>query len=233
LRLEQLEDRTLLSTVNWINATGGDWDTASNWDAARVPTATDDAVINVAGITVTHSSSVSDSVHSLSCHNDFSLSAGTLVVGSTVEVTGTFKLSGGTLSGATVTSDTTITGTTSGGTLDAVTLQGTLDLRGNAGANAHVRGGLTLDGTALLGNVPGTTYGYLAFDDTETLGGSGSVVLGSSPNNALYAAYAGNATLTIGPGVTVRGAGGGVLDNFTGAVVNQGSVRADNSVGCR
>ena len=32
-----LEDRTLLSSVNWTNATGGDWDTGSNWSTGSVP----------------------------------------------------------------------------------------------------------------------------------------------------------------------------------------------------
>ena len=58
---------TVLSTVTWINPAGGDWDTASNWDAGRVPAAFDDVVINIPGITVTHSTSATDSVHSLTC----------------------------------------------------------------------------------------------------------------------------------------------------------------------
>ena len=31
LVLEPLEDRTLLSIVNWVSASGGDWDTPGNW----------------------------------------------------------------------------------------------------------------------------------------------------------------------------------------------------------
>jgi hypothetical protein len=58
IRLEALEDRTVPSTVNWVGGSG-DWGTASNWLDARtgthhVPTASDDAIINVAGVTVTH-----------------------------------------------------------------------------------------------------------------------------------------------------------------------------------
>jgi hypothetical protein len=29
--LGQLEDRTLLATMLWTNASGGDWDVATNW----------------------------------------------------------------------------------------------------------------------------------------------------------------------------------------------------------
>jgi hypothetical protein len=68
---EAMEDRTLLSTMDWINAVGGDWDVASNWvnstnpSDQHVPTSSDDAVIDISGITVTHSSNTADSVNSL------------------------------------------------------------------------------------------------------------------------------------------------------------------------
>src|SRR5947209_1627035 len=74
--LELLEERTLLSTLSWINAAGGDWDIPSNWDAGRVPTLTDDALINLAGITVTHSTSASDAVNNLSSLADLDISNG-------------------------------------------------------------------------------------------------------------------------------------------------------------
>src|SRR5262245_51724871 len=74
-RLEYLEDRTLPSTVNWVGGSG-DWSVANNWTDAstlthHVPTASDDAVINVANITVTHSTGT-DQVQSVT------ISTGTL-----------------------------------------------------------------------------------------------------------------------------------------------------------
>src|SRR5262245_57734509 len=62
LRLEQLEYRAVPATVAWISATGGNWNTAANWEDLdthqhRVPNAGDDAVIDLgAGDTVTQSS---------------------------------------------------------------------------------------------------------------------------------------------------------------------------------
>jgi hypothetical protein len=47
LVIELLEERTLLSTIQWINPAGGDWGVAANWDFNRVPQASDDVVINV------------------------------------------------------------------------------------------------------------------------------------------------------------------------------------------
>jgi hypothetical protein len=38
----RLEERTLLSTVTWINANGGDWDTPSNWSTDALPSPSDD-----------------------------------------------------------------------------------------------------------------------------------------------------------------------------------------------
>ncbi len=69
-----MEDRTLLSTIDWTNTAGGDWDTASNWTVSgepsvhQIPTSSDVAVIDIAGttpVTITHSSSTADSVNSL------------------------------------------------------------------------------------------------------------------------------------------------------------------------
>src|SRR5208337_1959992 len=65
---EVMENRTLLATMIWTNSAGGDWDVASNWvnsanpSDQHVPTSSDDAQINISGITVTHSSNTSDSV---------------------------------------------------------------------------------------------------------------------------------------------------------------------------
>ena len=83
-RLELLEDRTLPSTVNWINPAGGDWDTAGNWQDSlgvnRLPGAADDVVISQSGITVSHAAGVTDSVNSLTSQAAISITGGTLVI---------------------------------------------------------------------------------------------------------------------------------------------------------
>ena len=115
--LEELEDRLVLS-ITWINPSGGDWDLASNWDADRVPTATDDAVINMAGITVTHSSSANDSVNSLMCLATLDLSAGSMNL-----------LASSTLSSLMVTSGASLTLTSS-------TIQGSTSISGGSFVSA-------------------------------------------------------------------------------------------------
>ncbi|HLN29982.1 MAG TPA: hypothetical protein VK395_19730, partial [Gemmataceae bacterium] len=64
----------MLSVVNWINPAGGDWDTPGNWSTGQVPGATDDAVINYSNITVTHNTSSSDAVNSITSEAALTLS---------------------------------------------------------------------------------------------------------------------------------------------------------------
>ena len=90
-----LEDRTLLSTVTWINPSGGDWDTPSNWSTDALPGPSDDVVIDLLGITVTHSSSASDSVNSLtisSSQSALDISNGALALNTTSSIAGSLAL---------------------------------------------------------------------------------------------------------------------------------------------
>jgi hypothetical protein len=247
LILEQLEDRTVLSTVNWIGASGipGNWNDANKWlDATtmtnHVPGATDDAVINVSGVTVTHGTG-SDTVHSLTVSNGtFSLSGGTLNAG-TLEGGGLINLSGGTLASTTVASGTTVTGTGSGGALSGATFAGNLDLSRQQNASVRVYGGLVLNGTMTLGDAPGNTYGRLYVADPNNpagaLTGTGTVVFGGwglggnfIENDSNLAGAPG--ALTIGAGVTVRGKNGSVYSAYgNGSLVNQGTISADTAGG--
>lgn len=85
------------TTITWINAAGGDWDTSGNWDLHRVPSADDDVVINVAGITVTHAFARADALHRLTSQARISLSAGSLAIAGPSVINATFTISGGTL----------------------------------------------------------------------------------------------------------------------------------------
>src|SRR6516165_7319260 len=179
-RLEILEDRTLLDALTWRAAVSGDWDVPGNWDANRVPTASDTASIPFSGITVTHGMAINDSVQSITSQAALDLSRGSLNVSGNVQVTGTFTLSGATLANATVVAGTTLRTTNTGGTLNRVTFNGDLDLTTVSNANVTVTGDLTLNGTAGLGNSSGSTWGILRFIGNQTLDGSGSVVFGGA-----------------------------------------------------
>ena len=68
----------------------------------------------------------------------------------------------------------------SSGTLDGVTVNGDLDVgRQISGAGLSVVNGLTLNGTLYLGNPTNFWYGQIGFVGSQTLDGTGTVVLGN------------------------------------------------------
>src|SRR5256885_6499516 len=159
---EQLEARVLLSTVSWVNASGGSWSTKENWSGGVVPGQNDDVVIDLPGaITITHSTGI-DTIRSLTSQELVTLSGGTLHV-TAVQGAGTVMLAGGTLEGATVQQGTLIKATSSGGTLSGVTLKGdpsqtqpvVLDVSGYPAGVAAV-GGLKIDKSPI--NLLGGTH---------------------------------------------------------------------------
>src|SRR4051794_11603495 len=85
-RLELMEDRTLLATMLWAISTDGDWNVVNNWVNSanssdhHVPTSSDNAQINVTGITVTHSSSTSDAARSLTSQSTVQITGGSLAL---------------------------------------------------------------------------------------------------------------------------------------------------------
>jgi hypothetical protein len=155
----------------------------------------------------------------------------TLVLDAT---TGTWQLQGGTISGGAVseTAGAELLFTNFGGTLSGVTFNNDLDLTTINNANATVTNGLTLNNaTVNLGDSAGSTLGRLFFQDTQTLGGSGSVLLGGSGSNALFVTSSSNtATLTIAAGISVHGNNGGIFASSF-SFINQGTISADTSGG--
>ncbi|HKM52007.1 MAG TPA: hypothetical protein VJY33_01285, partial [Isosphaeraceae bacterium] len=242
---ERMEDRTLLASMLWINAGGGDWDLASNWVNSgnstdhHVPTAGDDAAINVSGITVAHTSTGSDVVHSLTSQAAIKVSAGGLGVATTAALQANLTLDEGSLIGGTwSTTGAAILVGSGGGTLTGVTVNGDLDLSQNS-SYLRVYNGLVLNGTMDLGNADGSIAGNVYFGDAGepagSLTGNATVVFGENSNNSLsndsdQIGAAG--TLTLGPAVTIHGNSGSIRNNdSTGTIVNQGTINADTAGG--
>ena len=159
-------DTIVVATVYWVNASGGDWDTPSNWSSDSVPTAVDDPVISIAVTNpITHDQSNADSVNSLTSSDPIVLSAGSLAIGTTAALSASLTLDGGTIKGGTLamTGGATVTAANNLGTLDGVTLEGTLDLATYNNAQVTILDGSALDGTIEVGNANGTTTGALNF----------------------------------------------------------------------
>jgi hypothetical protein len=199
-RLELLEDRVQPSTVNWIGGSG-DFNTAGNWSGGAVPGASDDAVINVAGITVTFSSG-SDTVKSLTCNDAFVLSGGTLNAGTLQEQSGSsFTLQAGTFASTTVVNSTL--------TVVAVNY-----------STVVVAGSLTLSNSTIdIGTSDGKGFGRLYFSDSsvQLVDGAdsshtGKIVFGPNGSNEIHDNNS-QGSLTLGANLTVQGADGTITSD--------------------
>jgi Ca2+-binding RTX toxin-like protein len=114
--------------------------------------------------------------------------------------------------------------------LRRVILDGELDLY-SAQSTVLVEEGLTLNTTLRIGDPAGAFRSILSFrTGTQTLGGTGTIVFGSHTSNQISGVSSAVPTLTIGPGITIRG-NQGTLTTFTGILVNQGTLIAEGAGG--
>jgi hypothetical protein len=236
-RLEQLEDRTLLSTITWANPQGGDWSVAGNWDLNRLPGPSDDVVINLSGITVTHSTG-NDTIHSLTSTNPLMLSGGSLAISATSRIDDTLSVNGGTLalSGMTLNGIGTLTNASSSTltlTNDTVNAglanQGLLVAQGSStfgGAFSNAAG-------ATLRVLGGPSFGDAALAVAQGFTNAGAIELTSS------FPYARAASLTVSGGVltnagsitTLGNAGGNGGRALAAQLDNQGTLTANDTGG--
>ena len=150
--------------------------------------------------------------------------------------TGDWRLVGGRINGGTVTGadGAKLIGTSSGGTLDGVVLDVDLDMAPEnlPVAEVTVTNGLVLNGTTWIGMPAGDHLGVLHFAGSQTLSGAGTVVFGRPGKGNMLKLEDASTTLTIGPGITVRGQNGTLGGSETGVtVVNQGRIVADSAGG--
>lgn len=99
LAFERLDARQMFALVSWIGGSG-DWNDGSHWDNGTGPAVGDDVLLNVPGVTVTHSSGTHD-LRSLNVHNTFALTGGRLRISTngTSVLASDFIVSGGLLLG--------------------------------------------------------------------------------------------------------------------------------------
>lgn len=115
--------------------------------------------------------------------------------------------------------------------LNSVTLNGTLDLSQAYSDQATVEGGLVLNGSILIGNSAGNTYGELYFGaynvGAGSITGAGTVSMGPSISNLFYnnSHLAGSMTLVVGPNITINASSGTVGSAYTGAaIIDEGTL---------
>ena len=95
-RFEFLENRLLLTAIQWVGGATGLWDQKGNWSNDAVPTAADDVTVNTPA-TITIQSGDSESVGSLTTvsNSTLSITGGSLSVGRSGDPTLNSVLSGG------------------------------------------------------------------------------------------------------------------------------------------
>ena len=229
-------DPAIDTVVQWTNPAGGFWDVASNWSTGSLPGANDNVLIDLpTGVTVTHRTGTTQ-INRLHATGDLSLSGGTLDVATTIQVDGQYSLSGGTLRNASVRAGAVATPVrvTGNVTFDGVSLDTHMNVPFGF---IRVLNGLSLNGTVTLGEEDQFLFGDTGFEfqGDQLLGGTGSVVFAGlgfdffGGTNVLRPST-GN-TLTIGSGITIRGAGGGVIGNSSASsrTINQGKVIAETT----
>ena len=227
------------ASVFWVGA-DGDWNSPANWSTGTLPGPTDDVLIDRPDLDLTVTISTgTNTIRSLTCAERLRMTGGSLAISQTSVITRNFILLAGTLSGGTntITSGARLIG--GGGTLDGVTLDGELEVGVSGdGQSLVITNGLVLNGTAYVGNGTNFNFGALLFDGTQSVGGSGTILFGAHPGqpNGLVVRLEGT-VLTLGTGITVRGAYGTLGRNasWPGAqnlgVINQGTIWADTPDG--
>ena len=139
---------------------------------------------------------------------------GSTITGGTINTTGTGKL---------------VAFNSNANLLNGVTLNGSLDLATGTGIE-RVTGGLTLNGTVNINN-----NSVLSFGGDQTLGGTGTIVLGNTGGSNRALSMDGNTVLTIGSNIVVRGENGTIgqsyLSGGTQSLINDGRISADVSGG--
>ena len=246
-----LDSGTTLTVSDATLGLGNPGDSSKMWSTSGTITLADSTLdlggstSTLAGLSLTNSSIQVESAYTFTQIQSLLLGNNQLILGpggvldntgDTIALdatTGNLRLDGGTLQGGLVTSSggaKVVTASGShGSTLDGVTLDAGLDLTAEGGELA-ITDGLTLDGTATVGD-PSDSFGFtLEFIGSQTLDGTGNLVFGGGSGYDQLSVGDGS-TLTIGPGITIHGSSGTIGSDDGDTVISQGTIEADVSGG--
>jgi hypothetical protein len=227
-------------TIVWVNTSSGDWNTAANWSPATVPGATDTAIIDQPGVTVTLTSATTvdsivlgtnaGSASTLSINNQTLSLNGSLTVNSS----GSFTIDNGEVFGNT--SDAELIGTIGWTSGD---LGGTLTLA--AGSTLNIAGGA---GDVDLPNTTLTNNGTVTWVSGNLRGGGGTGTFiynnglwDCQSDQQLQDAFGGTGTVFNNSGTFRKSGGAGEFVSVTliagGVLFNQlaGVIDVQNGVG--
>ncbi|MEM1026511.1 MAG: LamG-like jellyroll fold domain-containing protein [Planctomycetota bacterium] len=217
-------------SVSWD--AGGDgihWGDALNWSNDEVPGTNSDVVIDVSGTPTIIIEQGDASAKSILTEEQIEVRDRQLTVVDSVQGGGSVQLGHGAhLIGGDWHVDVLADyGQNSDNLLRGITLSG--DLMLGDGTAVWVENGLTVDGSVTVGGVGSASTGTrLQFRDTQSLDGTGEVVLVDYDSEIGIYEFLAPATLSIGPNLTIRGRGE-FYDSGQGTIVNQGTIRSDST----
>ncbi len=207
--LESLEGRVVMSvtTIHWnaaLHPSGGDFDTASNWVEGVVPSASNNAEIELTSpgsVTITNGSSNEIQNLTDNANTTIAISNGGLQIDAASTVPGGLNLSGGAVNAAAPVSFGGTSSWSGGNLYGSVT---------NAGS-------MTIDGTANE-----YLFGTLTNTNSVALVGSGGQVYG----------FSGGATIDNQAGATFDFQGDGYLNHYYGGTfTNEGTLKKSSGAG--
>jgi fibronectin-binding autotransporter adhesin len=222
--------------VSWAVDADGLWQSAANWSSQPLlPVASDDVTIDVAGDRLITLSSGSQSINSLIANERVDVLGSELLVTDTARFSNNLRLfAGATLTGGRYTLTSGSSMLVADGRLAGVTFSGDASLSFQ-NSRLAITNGLTLNGTFHVNGGDRDSGPIAAFIGTQTVAGNATFSFdGALPNLGYFSLSGINTTLTLGPGVVVRGGRGFIganADATDGArtLVTQGLIAADVS----
>ncbi len=205
--------RIAAAQVDWQGASGGNWNTASNWVGGTVPGSLNEDVANTTanGILLNSGNYTINSFTSTNAAANFELFGGSLSAGTpghAFNTTGALLLNGGSLSGFTVTAgggvENQILGTS---TLSNITFSAGTNFLGNYSSDTFLNGTITNNGSMTINGGAGNNSTLALASDTHLLGN----------------------TLTLNTGVT--GGGNTFLQGTASTLTNDATIQGEAIVG--
>lgn len=204
----------------WISEVDGNWSDGFNWESGAPPKEGQSVIIKVPTDVVVTIDAGPWVVSSINSEESLMLST-TLTVNGPILNNGGITMAGTLINAYVLPASTENIGMTGGGVIRNVRMGKTISsgIRNNS---LTVEDGLTLDGAIVVWGGSGSTFSTAAFNGNTpyTINGTGEILIGNGANG-----INGNADITLGPDITLRG----YVGNFSpgSILINQGTVHSD------
>jgi len=209
----------IADAVFWISQFDGNWDQGFRWDSGVPPDNGDDVILNVPTDVEVTMASGPRVLSSIVSEESFRINT-VLTVNGPILNNGGITLGGTLINADVLPSSTQDIGLSTHSTIRNVRMGRTITAEVNRWLT--VEDGLTLDGSIrVIGGVGSASAAVFINGNTPfTIDGTGEFFLGDGSNSV-----GGNADITIGPGITIRGYSGGFSPGSM--LINQGTLHSD------